>query len=63
MLMVSRRLLALPPRVSSRNTIAEYHKMGLPADVVVPTGGRAMIMDRVMRAKPGASQLRCSIPP
>jgi len=25
-------------------TIEEYHKMGLPADIVAPTGGRAMII-------------------
>ncbi len=28
----------------SPKTIESYHKMGLPADVVAPTGGRAMIM-------------------
>ncbi len=28
----------------SPNTIADYQKMGLPADVVSPTGGRAMLM-------------------
>ena len=28
----------------SPKTIESYHKMGLPADIVAPTGGRAMIM-------------------
>ncbi len=28
----------------SPKTIEDYHKMGLPADVVAPTGGRAMTM-------------------
>lgn len=28
----------------SPKTIEEYHKMGLPADIVAPTGGRAMTM-------------------
>jgi len=32
-----------PLRFSPR-TIESYHKIGLPADVVAPTGGRAMIM-------------------
>lgn len=31
--------LRYPPK-----TIEEYHKMGMPADVVAPTGGRAMII-------------------
>jgi photosystem II stability/assembly factor-like uncharacterized protein len=28
----------------SAKTIDEYHKMGLPADIVAPTGGRAMLI-------------------
>jgi photosystem II stability/assembly factor-like uncharacterized protein len=32
-----------PLRYSAK-TIEAYHKMGLPADIVAPTGGRAMIM-------------------
>jgi hypothetical protein len=39
-------------------TLEEYHKLGLPVDIVAPTGGRAMLFARRTRVEPGASRRR-----